>query len=787
MRALLLGVLGASLLAACEPSPLDASAEPLPETTRSAQETMAPPISSGLTRGRYRIQVKTPSGGIGTVAAWAAHQGVVNGGNPLKLHLGPYESCAPNDCDFILTPVPGKVDTFRLEIATPPGERGVVAAWDAHKGLKNGETSLVLFKGPSWQCAPNDCEFIVTPALGKPTNTFKIEVMTPSGQRGVVAAWDAHSNLQEGLNPLKIHTGGYNTCAPNDCDFIVTPIEAPDLASLYTILKAYPGDGITYSAPAPAQLSDSFLLQTPNAWGKKDKEIPFYPAVWSSSQNSVQGFELPVCQSDNDCASAEGYVPVGACQRPSFLEDLPGTTPTTKVCMGQSDVMVDRFYQLMIQAKQRLDITTLYTPPDRRFLAAVQRALHFLAKSGREVEVRVLVGIFPPATLIPANQVVDYLGTLTTDMGSVSDHKVRVSLGYMKSCSAESIGYCPITEGLLWGNSWNHSKIVAVDGRRVMVGGHNFFTNDYLLWAPVHDLSMELESSAARTAHFYADELWKFTCDYEHIPPSAGLNVFAYWTGYPIGRNVERGCLLPPRPVPPPQDVPSPNATVMPLGRMGYGIYPLWSSILQASSDIAREVALSSAKKTLRISQQDLGVRPPLPLPYLYPVQFTEPVFAAMIDLITLKGGDVYVVLSDPNHASYTTHTSIAEVMDHFMSVAKERTGLSEAELKPMLCKQLHLTTVRFNREVDHYNWSFQPIIEPQSAVGNHAKFWMVDDTYFYIGSHNLYPVNLQEYGYLVQGAGPVKTVLETYWTPLWTNSSAGAVSGPEATHCYYQ
>ncbi|WP_425319535.1 hypothetical protein [Candidatus Coxiella mudrowiae] len=32
----------------------------------------------------------------------------------------------------------------------------------------------------------------------------------------------------------------------------------------------------------------------------------------------------------------------------------------------------------------------------------------------------------------------------------------------------------------------------------------------------------------------------------------------------------------------------------------------------------------------------------------------------------------------------------------------------------------------------------------------NHAKIWVVDDRLFYVSSHNLYPSNLQEFGYVI-------------------------------------
>ncbi len=45
----------------------------------------------------------------------------------------------------------------------------------------------------------------------------------------------------------------------------------------------------------------------------------------------------------------------------------------------------------------------------------------------------------------------------------------------------------PAPRDLAWGN---HAKIVAVDGQRLMTGGHNMWTRDYLERSPVHDISM---------------------------------------------------------------------------------------------------------------------------------------------------------------------------------------------------------------------------------------------------------------------------------------------------------
>ena len=63
----------------------------------------------------------------------------------------------------------------------------------------------------------------------------------------------------------------------------------------------------------------------------------------------------------------------------------------------------------------------------------------------------------------------------------------------------------------------------------------------------------------------------------------------------------------------------------------------------------------------------------------------------------------------------------------------------------------------------------------------------MVDDRLFYIGSDNVYPVNLQEFGYIVDDRRAAAEVLDAYWTPLWQWSRRAALSGEEAGRCIFR
>lgn len=55
--------------------------------------------------------------------------------------------------------------------------------------------------------------------------------------------------------------------------------------------------------------------------------------------------------------------------------------------------------------------------------------------------------------------------------------------------------------------------------------------------------------------------------------------------------------------------------------------------------------------------------------------------------------------------------------------------------------------------------------------MGNHAKFFIIDDKCCYIGSQNMYIANLAEWGVLIDDEETVGTVLNDYWIPMWRAS----------------
>ena len=98
--------------------------------------------------------------------------------------------------------------------------------------------------------------------------------------------------------------------------------------------------------------------------------------------------------------------------------------------------------------------------------------------------------------------------------------------------------------------------------------------------------------------------------------------------------------------------------------------------------------------------------------------------------------------------------------------------------MNALLCSRFHLAPFRFGPDD---SWP------GGKTIANHSKFWMVDDRVFYIGSDNMYPVNLQEFGYIIDDRKGADAMLESYWNPLWQWSKRAAVSGDGVDKCIFR
>jgi len=325
--------------------------------------------------------------------------------------------------------------------------------------------------------------------------------------------------------------------------------------------------------------------------------------------------------------------------------------------------------------------------------------------------------------------------------------------------------------------SWNHAKIVAVDGRRAIVGGHNMWAVDYLSPTPVSDLSMLAAGPAAEAANGFADILWNYVCDRQAQGFLSQLLWIRYSASGPVG-----GC---PRttPVRPPG---TPGSTrILVVGRLGQGIAipgtlgsPI-SDLIQLlcpgfredRADEARNPGLvagraliAAADERLFISQQDLLAMCPR----------SDPKTMAAIAGRIAAGVDTTIVVTGAFGTSYANMDSLFNLSEALFFVLNDQLD-DPARAASLMCANLHLASVQIGPDATWPNGK---------GFANHAKFIAVDDEVFKIGSNNLYPASLQELDFIVDDRAALAQVRRIYLDPLWEWSRRDAIIDPDQGRC---
>jgi phosphatidylserine/phosphatidylglycerophosphate/cardiolipin synthase-like enzyme len=510
-------------------------------------------------------------------------------------------------------------------------------------------------------------------------------------------------------------------------------------------------NGVTYELTYGNRLASDWVVQTPDNWGRKASDLKFYPLDCKDCDPDIL---LPSCSSDADCGG-------GTC---GAIWPAPGSTVRRQACFGHSDALLPRIYDLVASARLSVDINLLQPAPDTRFLGALRAAFGALARSGRPVSIRILVGQYPPNNVDAG----DFLAKVSGEIKDVPNAHIRISVAAMRSCT--SFDDCDSF-------SWNHSKIIAVDGREALVGGHNLYSQDYLIGDPVHDLSMRISGPAAASASRFSDTLWQYVCSNLNQAKAISLASLATDQSLPEGS-------CPPSPstkaVPVKGGVP-----IMAVGRLASGVTPDFAN----HSDLARDLMLGAAKHSIKIVQQDLG--------FNYgraDTLFPESNLERLVAFLMRGEGDVYLVLSNdgsygPDGGTYSNGVPLTTLAHHLREMVQERFYTKDPAsryairtgpdpVNALLCDHVHLAPFRFGPDdkwPDHQTFA------------THAKLWMIDDRAFYIGSDNMYPVNLQEYGYIVDDKKAAGELLDSYWNPLWQSSQRAAVSGPGVENCIFR
>lgn len=426
--------------------------------------------------------------------------------------------------------------------------------------------------------------------------------------------------------------------------------------------------------------------------------------------------------------------------------------------------LLDKMREDISKAKQSVDISTLAPFPNGAFQDAITAGLKESVRQGNRLQVRILVGAAPiyHANVIPSS----YRDELIAKLGpAAADVTLNVA-----SMTTSKTGF-----------SWNHSKLVVVDGGTVITGGINSWKDDYLDTAhPVNDVDLALSGPAAGSAGRYLDTLWDWTCRNK-----------SSWASVWFASSGGADCMPTlPRPAAPAGggDVPA-----LAVGGLGVGIRQndpasAFKPVLPTASDTkcgvgvhdytnadrdydtvnpeesALRALVASATSHVEISQQDVHATcPPLPR---YDVRLYDTLAAKLA-----AGVKVRIVVSDPANrgavgsGGYSQIKSLNEVSDALRGRLTALTG-DERKSKTAMCQNLQLATAR---AADAPAWA------DGKPYAQHHKLVSVDDAAFYIGSKNLYPSWLQDFGYVVESPSAARQLADSLLAPQWKYSQATA------------
>ena len=500
----------------------------------------------------------------------------------------------------------------------------------------------------------------------------------------------------------------------------------------------------------------------------RNSQLPGGPNLEGSAWQLTQGNQLPRgwllqtpdCWGDPRCAHAPGMAH-----------------------------LVDTMVKEIAAAKTEVDITGLLPFPTGGFLDAIATGLRESYNAGNQPLVRILFGVSINAD--PFGQAPkDFLAALTKKISEASAGAslpaLRIAVGEYKSS---------LTTG-----SWNHSKIVAVDGNAAIVSGINYWAGNYLQKKnPVTDVAMQVMGPAAGMAVNFTNVLWQYTCK-----TLAGNSGFLYATMVKTDSVSEcpATSVVPAAPIPS-ATTPGPLPTSVPvlaLGETGQGVVSVagadkrpagvteadlkMANCITSSFDwtndsinfdavnpgsVGLRALVGSAKSSIFISQQDLiGICPPQALydVRLYKALATKLAAGVRVTIVVSNQG------AQVDGDDYSNGAALSDILKYLTPYVVQAAGSQEKAHKA-LCAHLDLAPLRTS-EADR--WANATGAEALPSL--HSKVVMVDKEAFYIGSQNLYSAYLQEFGYIVDDRAAATTLYDQMLGPEWRYSAKARVIG---------
>ncbi|MEV7282468.1 phospholipase D-like domain-containing protein [Streptomyces sp. NPDC093111] len=514
----------------------------------------------------------------------------------------------------------------------------------------------------------------------------------------------------------------------------------------FALLPAVPA---TAASPAPAPPAAAAGSATPHLDAVEQSLRQVSPGLEGSVWERTAGNRLGA----STLGGSDWLLQTPACWGDPTCADRPG-----------SRRLLEKVREDIARARQSVDISTLAPFPNGGFQDAIVAGLKEAAGRGDRLTVRILVGAAPVyhANVIPSA----YRDELVAKLGPDA---ARITLNVASMTTSKT------------SFSWNHSKLVVVDGETVITGGINSWKDDYLdTTHPVNDVDLALSGPAAGSAGRYLDTLWDWTCRNK-----------SSWSSVWFASSNGADCL----PALPRTAAPAGGGDVpaIAVGGLGVGIRQsdpssVFTPVLPDASaakcgltgrdhtnadrdydtvnpeESALRALVASATEHVEISQQDLNAFCPL-LPR-FDIRLYDTLAAKLA-----AGVKVRIVVSDPANrgavgsGGYSQIKSLSEVSDILRGRLKAVTG-DDRTARTAMCQNLQLASFRASSKA---TWA------DGKPYAQHHKLVSVDDAAFYIGSKNLYPSWLQDFGYVIESPAAARQLADGLLAPQWTYSQETA------------
>ncbi|MBE9088454.1 hypothetical protein IQ232_01265 [Microcystis aeruginosa LEGE 11464] len=199
--------------------------------------------------------------------------------------------------------------------------------------------------------------------------------------------------------------------------------------------------------------------------------------------------------------------------------------PFGKAIMPQALTRQAEFERAIVEivqkAKYRCDISSLNSPdPDwaRVIMGAMDTALTRVMGRKQPTQFRFFFGQTPTVPIGEPTNYADFKAALIRLFRERSQYWemmpeiwfgrfYRLQSGIISAIQAKVFGSAVIGSDDTK-MTWNHTKIISVDGTEALVGGHNLNMDLFRSYPPVHDVSNVVHGEAAYGAQLFLNQMW---------------------------------------------------------------------------------------------------------------------------------------------------------------------------------------------------------------------------------------------------------------------------------------